>query len=565
MNHLADYGDDFEVSQSGSDVHRCVGDDDLDACGKLFPLKDHPGLCAQCDMLKRHEGNNTKTQQILASTNAVTYCGKHRTLYSAGFVEHLGRTSTERLRCVGDAKVSTTSQLGSQETDLRLIYVRVIAQLDKKFFHYLGRVGRSYPANKPLPEIIEDYLRTWNDDFWTKHSQASLTRKDVSLRWEGNIVPEYGSEMKTLGEFYDIHRVQPHWITYFDPKIMKSLKAKENGGLQCVCLELLIDVDGGKNSKRTRSESSNASKGAKHPKRGHVPSIESIELLLASISLNPVTHTLDVSWETMQGAKECSTSMSDSVTWSGKTKYVYTLYIRYDDGKPLQAHVAKRFFNIGGGKSFISCADNARFLQLDAERLLLGKLYLDMFYDHAANQDAEVAKVAPLDFAFTECLIAREMTSPGPNEKSPSTASGISAEKWKSDWPLTDWDMGIVWLVEPQRSALVDRWSGTLVQVHRENKRSATMAAFAHYSMLASEYSLVFVDLQSSYGSLPTGSGDGHVLFDLMTHTISGESGMDLERLSMKAFAAHVDELEEHADLFHPEDSPSEDGDNDSD
>ncbi|KAI0739842.1 kinase-like domain-containing protein, partial [Daedaleopsis nitida] len=87
-------------------------------------------------------------------------------------------------------------------------------------------------------------------------------------------------------------------------------------------------------------------------------------------------------------------------------------------------------------------------------------------------------------------------------------------------------DTGIIWLVEPRRSAIVDRWSGTLVQVHRENKRSATMAAFAHYSILASEYSLVFVDLQSSYGSLPYGLGDGHVLFDPMTHTISGESGV---------------------------------------
>lgn len=101
------------------------------------------------------------------------------------------------------------------------------------------------------------------------------------------------------------------------------------------------------------------------------------------------------------------------------------------------------------------------------------------------------------DFQFSSYLLGRENTEPGHEGAPPSKASGISPEKWKSDWPFSDWDAGVVWLLEPLRSHLVDRWSGTLSQPSRQNKRFATMSAFAHFSMLLSEMRLVFVDLQS--------------------------------------------------------------------
>lgn len=107
-----------------------------------------------------------------------------------------------------------------------------------------------------------------------------------------------------------------------------------------------------------------------------------------------------------------------------------------------------------------------------------------------------------LDFGFSSYLLARENTEPGPDGAPPSKASGISPEKWRSDWPFSDWDAGIVWLLEPRRSHVADRWSGTLTQPNRQNKRFATMGAFAHFAMLLSEMNIVLVDLQSMSKSI---------------------------------------------------------------
>ena len=43
----------------------------------------------------------------------------------------------------------------------------------------------------------------------------------------------------------------------------------------------------------------------------------------------------------------------------------------------------------------LSCTDNARYLQLDAERLELGNAYLKLFYERAADLDADVATGKP--------------------------------------------------------------------------------------------------------------------------------------------------------------------------
>jgi hypothetical protein len=99
---------------------------------------------------------------------------------------------------------------------------------------------------------------------------------------------------------------------------------------------------------------------------------------------------------------------------------------------------------------------------------------------------------------------------------------------------------GILWLVEKRRSHSLQRFSGTLHHpVLGSDLRSSTISAFAHFSYGHSNSTLIFADIQGRSHSpqLPksrklTGEHlgtptqvdgrDGLVLFDPMTHTLSG-------------------------------------------
>lgn len=73
----------------------------------------------------------------------------------------------------------------------------------------------------------------------------------------------------------------------------------------------------------------------------------------------------------------------------------------------------------------------------------------------------------------------------------PSPASGVVAAEFTSETE-------IIWLVEPKRSTIVERWSGTMEHPnHPDNKIGQTMSAFAHFSWICSKQTMVLVDLQS--------------------------------------------------------------------
>ena len=82
---------------------------------------------------------------------------------------------------------------------------------------------------------------------------------------------------------------------------------------------------------------------------------------------------------------------------------------------------------------------------------------------------------------------------------SASKASGVNTKTW----PFDDKSVGVLWLLEPRRSPRVDKWSGTLTQPAQVmSKNAATMSAFAHFSLVLSEYTTVYVDLQSEYNAV---------------------------------------------------------------
>ncbi|KAJ6580234.1 kinase-like domain-containing protein, partial [Mycena sp. CBHHK59/15] len=84
----------------------------------------------------------------------------------------------------------------------------------------------------------------------------------------------------------------------------------------------------------------------------------------------------------------------------------------------------------------------------------------------------------------------------------------------------------VVWLFEPRRSSTVKHWSGTNdYPAWHQSKLGNTLGAFTHWAYLFSQESIVLADLQTAAAIDKNGEGI-QVLFDVMTHTLDGSSGV---------------------------------------
>ncbi|KAJ7845943.1 kinase-like domain-containing protein, partial [Mycena olivaceomarginata] len=80
----------------------------------------------------------------------------------------------------------------------------------------------------------------------------------------------------------------------------------------------------------------------------------------------------------------------------------------------------------------------------------------------------------------------------------------------------------VTWLLEPERGNVQFRkYSGTLEHPRYTDKQGATINAFQHFTYINSNKSLVIADIQCQFCPLIHPS----VLFDLMSHTLTGDSG----------------------------------------
>lgn len=103
-----------------------------------------------------------------------------------------------------------------------------------------------------------------------------------------------------------------------------------------------------------------------------------------------------------------------------------------------------------------------------------------------------------IGFEFSHCTLAREVIDTENSVSHPSPASGVLSDQW-SDASFADQDAGVVWLLEPERSAAVERWSGTMEHPAHHDKRGATLVAFVHFAYVYSLRTKVFADLQSTF------------------------------------------------------------------
>jgi hypothetical protein len=92
---------------------------------------------------------------------------------------------------------------------------------------------------------------------------------------------------------------------------------------------------------------------------------------------------------------------------------------------------------------------------------------------------------------------------------------------------------GDTYLIEPLRSTVITKFTGTFGSSSDTNKLSSTILAFGHFILEATACALAFADLQGDYcpffhlfiyiSSFQGSRKDrAMVLFDPMTHTIQG-------------------------------------------
>ncbi|TFY74124.1 hypothetical protein EWM64_g9887 [Hericium alpestre] len=180
--------------------------------------------------------------------------------------------------------------------------------------------------------------------------------------------------------------------------------------------------------------------------------------------------------------------------------------------------IAKHFYDIGQGPSQLTPVNNYQNLHAELQHAIEGTHFLKKFYEHAEQLNQEVSK----GFCFVEARLAKEIHDIDINEY-PSKASGLGPDDVDDD----TYNCGAYWLIEPCRNIAVKKWTGTMS--HRLSgfgQEDKTLSAFVHFVWHYTNSSVVLADLQST---LIIGEQSGHTiheLFDYMTHTYEGNSGV---------------------------------------
>ncbi|PIL31224.1 hypothetical protein GSI_05922 [Ganoderma sinense ZZ0214-1] len=567
------------MSDEASDVQTGLCDG-VDGCGGYFSRKTTPGLCGQCALIFTFESQGKSDRAAEIRCQECGAAGKNFKNDVCGICAR-GREPASDPRVLASQAVQDMANVRALATEHRGLsgHHRPMAPPIPRYPAPSAPTPTMPPPPPPsfepsrpaiqgrnisisfqpavstkkdgkvsflatLVHVLQDVLDMLNV-LWEKKTSKGLARTDISIRFPGNILPEGDTENETLGDFYDRHHSAQHRNGYFGkvPQELKHIKTPLINVVLFIDVAMWEDRTGMPSPTRTEKEllqwtraqekkrpgSSLVNSAAKRL-RTTVPRFESmyipysrkptpvmpttkVVLQLAKLRINTAGQ-FHLSWKD----ETCEATVADNFFAHGATKRVYKVKLTQDG--MTQNCVGKRFFQIGQGEDQVSCSENLNALECDAERLYKGTYFLNKFYETATERGVEVFE----RFEFSHCALAREVLDSENSASCPSPACGILSDQW-SDAGFSEQDAGVVWLVEPERSAAVERWSGTMEHPNHHNKRGATLVAFVHYAYVYSHRTEVFADLQTSSGKLKSGMR-GDILFDVMTHTTSGTSGI---------------------------------------
>ncbi|KAJ7025816.1 kinase-like domain-containing protein [Mycena alexandri] len=408
-----------------------------------------------------------------------------------------------------------------------------------------------YGVSQAMPDILKDTLEVVNPQFMSNRlGTKEILLSEVSFRWSGNRLSEPNSATGTLANFYKMHSSTQDKVAAYVDNVPQQFKRVATGPKsRLLCLEFHVNMDmyrdrltreaeeldtqssqlGSNSRKRTVSESSES--GSSLAKRGRPSLAKGISGLGSRLSFrgrgvapliaktqSPVTlqkfaisvDPANFEPEIIKIRGEINGMIWDNHFAKGAMKVAFDLVL-FDSEGGEERVVAKRLYRISDDDpdsihNHISLIDNRIMLEAEATRLVLGEKLLMDFYLLCREKDIKFAQaylLAEIPVGVTRC---------------PSAASGLEVFDEEAG--------GITWLVESKRASVVISFTSTLDHKARgsENIQSETVHAFAHYIFGYSDGELVFADLQGT--PTPVRGNDGLVLFDPMTHTIAGGSGL---------------------------------------
>ncbi|KAL0952298.1 hypothetical protein HGRIS_006587 [Hohenbuehelia grisea] len=398
----------------------------------------------------------------------------------------------------------------------------------------IGNAARKFANSLPMPDLLKILLDTVNVE-WTRSHSTPLAVEDASIRFHGNRVLEPNTMTLNLGHFYTHYSSPSNAAIYVEnpPKNCQHLR-KKNSPL--LCLEIYIDYeswfcrtheDSENNSlpvttkpsrKRSRVESTTvASTRAKQTRKSTTFSSgftlgKAIPTARSAVFLKIVTCSMNVENARPQlhkGAEVLKGMIHDQPFAKGLMKAVFDLELV----SKADTYVGKRFFRLDDeasldlASSTVTVADNKIHMEAELVRSAWGSWFLAEFFARCEKSDIAIYR----NIAFADVFLAKET-------ETPSIASGVGII-------IDEEEDGITWLVEKKRSTSVLKFSGTLShKPQRRDQLSQTIYAFAHFVWGYSNNTLVFADIQGTPTRLD--GKDGLVLFDIMTHTVDGDSGV---------------------------------------
>ncbi|KAK7437693.1 hypothetical protein VKT23_018409 [Stygiomarasmius scandens] len=392
----------------------------------------------------------------------------------------------------------------------------------------LGIASLAFIETTPFAECIKTLVKMWNV-VWEGECSESLSNDDLTLRLFGNINILPGSDLVTLGHFYDSNEpllpadrlkrapsyIKPGniiWI-YIDAVIeVQKFELRSN-----VAAPYWVKTD--KELKKRKSLGPMLSMQSSKRSRVLTPLVSrlqaripagttKVEFIFGDIKTSKGISS--IIWPDLGDAPKVIGYVEDIDFDNGATQNVYKCILDNEEW------VGKRFWNLGKTDECVTIAENHQELQLEALRLHQLSCILEDFKDYAKRNKVSIAD----DIKVTEFKIAIENISV---DGKPSPASGITSEEYES---VQDKQDGyITWLLEPMRNAsTTTKWSGTMDHPqHPTSKVGDTLYAFVHFAYQYMDNTLVFADLQTAkHGCANNGY---NILFDVMSHTICGDSG----------------------------------------
>ncbi|KAF8959843.1 hypothetical protein BDZ97DRAFT_1906085 [Flammula alnicola] len=463
------------------------GSDTGDGCGRSFPNKSSPGLCAKCTRLASFMEGSAEYDQW-KSFKQCESCGiawkRLDTPKCGRCANALARTAVEVSRTARshamDARMTkqpiaqqlhTTAGLtaakSSMVTDDSNVFITAQCRIkspslkdQKNTDPSCGQWGKPWPKDAYMSGDMARYYSAPAPS--TKKAAGSQPQLLMALEL---YIDQPKFMLRRRSRLNQGSLGQPS--TNITSLRKRSATATEADDVPLHKRHAILNAGGVTESTFVRTNRSN---------NAAVNASTVVQLKKAHTTCDMETGEVEIVWPDNMAV--CDGVMGKDIFASGATKNVYKLSIGSD------LYVAKRFFEIGSGRE-VTADENMANLENELIRLKNVEWFLSKFKALAKDRGVEFSS----NIVVSEGFLVREIGEPSPASSLPSFE-----------------DDSAIWLVEPRRTKAVRKYSGTLVHPNRLDKLGQTLSAFAHFVYECSGKELVLADIQGHFSTFRSGN-----------------------------------------------------------